>query len=192
MADRKTFATRGREQPEKEFVERVIEINRVTRVVAGGKRLRFRSLVVVGDRKGRVAYGIGKAGDVSQSIAKAVSDAKKRMGKVFLQEGSIPYGVKESYKSAHILLKPARRGSGVIAGGPVRAVLEIAGVKDIAGKMLGSSNKISNVIATIQALTKIRDPKIILAQRGMKPPAKESSPRVKPHQAEQSKKKEEK
>jgi len=166
-----TGFSKSAKQPEKEFVERVLEINRVTRVVAGGKRLRFRSLVVIGDRKGRVAYGLGKADDVSKSIAKAVSEAKKKLKQIFLREGTIPYTVEERYKSAHVLLKPTRKGSGIVAGGPVRVILEVAGIQDVSGKILGSNNKITNVIATINALTKIRDPKIILAQRGIKLPA---------------------
>ena len=161
----------GRRRPEsapKEFEERVVEINRVTRVVKGGKRMRFRALVVIGDKKGKVAYGLGKATDVTTAVAKAVTDAKKDMRTVFLNKGTLPYLVEGRHKSAHVLIKPAQSGTGLIAGGPVRVVLDLVGVKDAAAKMLGSSNKVSNIVATIDALSQMISPKVLFERRGTK------------------------
>ncbi|OGB73867.1 30S ribosomal protein S5 [candidate division Kazan bacterium RIFCSPHIGHO2_01_FULL_44_14] len=141
-------------------------MNRVTRVVKGGKRMRFRALVVIGDKNGRVAYGLGKAADVTTAVAKAVTDAKKDMRTVYLNKGTLPYLVEGKHKSAHVLIKPAQSGTGLIAGGPVRVVLDLVGVKDAAAKMLGSSNKISNIVATIDALSQMISPKAIFEQRG--------------------------
>ncbi len=167
-------ARNGRRRSEvlvKEFEERVVEINRVTRVVKGGKRLRFRALVVIGDKAShRVAYGIGKASDVTAAVTKAVADAKKDVRQVFLQEGTLPYRVSYSQKSAHVLIKPAPRGTGLIAGGPVRIVLQLAGVQDAVAKILGSSNKISNVAAAIGALSSLQPPSDIFKQRGVVQP----------------------
>lgn len=157
-----------------EFEERVIEVNRVTRVVKGGKRMRFRVLVVIGDQVNRVAYGLGKANDVATAVTKAVADAKKSLRTVYLRRSTIPYQVVHVHKSARVLLKPAPAGTGLIAGGPVRVVLELAGVKDIVAKMLGSKNKISNVAATIEALASITSPRAIFDARGVKPPQPKS------------------
>ncbi|RLC37908.1 30S ribosomal protein S5 [candidate division Kazan bacterium] len=156
-----------KEEVKKEFSERVLEINRVTRVVKGGKRLRFRALVVIGDNKNRVAYGLGKATDVSTAVRKGVTDAKKDIKTIYLKSGTLPYHVEEVYKSARVLIKPAKAGTGLIAGGPVRVVLQLTGVKDAAAKMLGSKNKINNVIATINALSKIMDPEVVMKRRGI-------------------------
>src|SRR4030042_697542 len=144
-----------RHPEEKEFIERVLEINRVTRVVKGGKRMRFRALVVIGDLKGRVGWGMGKAADVSGAIAKAVSAAKKQVTKLMFKGSSIPYPVRYTFKSAKILLKPASLGTGIIAGGSMRTVLQLAGIKDVVGKALGSQNKTSNTVATILELGSI-------------------------------------
>jgi len=149
-----------------EFQERVLEINRVTRVVKGGKRMRFRALVVIGDKINRISFGLGKANDVTAAVAKAVNEAKKNVITVYLTKGTLPYKITHSHKSATVLIKPAKAGTGLIAGGSVRIVLELAGVKDAVAKVMGSSNKISNVVATIQALEQIQAPKDILASRG--------------------------
>ncbi len=141
----------------KEFDNKVVEIRRVTRVVAGGKRMRFRALVVIGDRNGRVGIGLRKGVDVADAIGKATSQAKKHLIQAPLKDGTIPQRIQMKYKSAVVLLKPARAGTGIIAGGPVRAVLSLAGVKNITSKMLGSSNKISNVRATYEALRQLRE-----------------------------------
>jgi|SRR3989344_5389587 len=150
--------TRERESQDR-FEQRVVEISRVTRVVAGGKRMRFRALVVVGDRKGSVGMAVKKGSDVSEAVNKATTAAKRSMIKVPITRGSIPHRVISKYKASKILLKPAPEGSGVIAGGPIRAVVEAAGISNIASKMLGSPNKINNVTATLQALQQLKQPR---------------------------------
>ncbi|MBI4050418.1 MAG: 30S ribosomal protein S5 [Candidatus Doudnabacteria bacterium] len=145
-----------REVVKKEFQTKVVEIRRVARVVAGGKRMRFRALVVSGDRGGRVGIGLKKGSDVADAVAKASAQAKKNMISVSLAEGTIPHLVQLKYKSAKILLKPAKPGTGIIAGGPVRAVVSLAGIKNITSKMLGSPNKVSNVRATYEALKSLK------------------------------------
>jgi len=158
------------EKEKQEFTERVIEINRVTRVVKGGRRLRFRTLAVVGNRKGKVGFGLGKAGDVSQSIGKAVEKAYQNLQSIYLTpEGTVPYSIKSRAKRAQVLIKSAPAGTGVIAGGAVRTVLELAGLKNVVSKALGSGDKISNAVATIQALSQIIDPKELLKRRGKEP-----------------------
>ncbi len=164
--DRNRHRSARKETTPSEFQERVLEINRVTRVVKGGKRMRFRALVVLGDKISRVAYGLGKANDVTTAVAKAVNEAKKDLKNIYMIKGTLPYRVQASHKSATVLIKPAKSGTGLIAGGAVRIVLELAGVKDAVAKVLGSSNKISNVVATIQALDSVQPSAEILANRG--------------------------
>ncbi|MEK9181301.1 MAG: 30S ribosomal protein S5 [Patescibacteria group bacterium] len=147
----------AREQFEKrEFEQNVVEVTRVTRVVAGGKRMRFRALVVLGDKKGKVGMAVKKGADVSEAVNKAVTAAKKGMIKFPLVNGTIPHQVRSKYKACAVLLKPARPGTGVIAGGSIRAVVEVAGISDIVAKMLGSSNKINNVKAVFAALQSLK------------------------------------
>ena len=153
------------EREKSEFTERVLEINRVTRVVKGGKRMRFRALVVIGDEKGRISCGLGKAGDVSTAVGKAVASARKRVSTIYKKGSSIPYPVESHYKSARVLLKPAPAGTGIIAGGAMRVVLQLAGVKDVVGKALGSQNKTSNALATIKALSLLRDRRPVSAAK---------------------------
>lgn len=143
-------------QEEREFEERVVQIDRVSRTVKGGKRMRFRALVVIGNRKGKVGMGIGKAGDVQSSIQKAVRSAKKQLVTVTIINDTIPHETFFKYGSAHIFLKPAAPGTSVLAGGPVRAVIELAGIKNVLSKIIGSSNKINNVRATLGALTSMK------------------------------------
>ena len=143
-----------------EHDERVIQIDRVTRVVKGGRRLRFRATVVVGDRNGRVGVGVAKGAAVVLAIQKAIAKAKKNMAEVNLYGSTIPHEVNSVYCGAKVFLKPASPGTGVIAGGAVRAVVEAAGVKDILSKMLGSTNKINNVYATFQALESLQKKEI--------------------------------
>lgn len=140
----------------KEFEQKIVEIKRVTRVVAGGKRMRFRALVVIGDKKGKVGIGLRKGADVSEAVNKAVTAAKKTMVAVNLVNDTIPHEIKFKFKSSVVFMKPARPGTGVIAGGSIRQVLDLAGVKNVLSKMLGSSNKVNNVMATYLALTKMR------------------------------------
>lgn len=135
-----------------EFSETVVQINRVSKKTKGGNQMRFSALVVVGDKNGKVGAGIAKARDVRGAIMKAVSYAKRHMVEVPLRGTTIPFELTEKYNAARVLLKPAPEGSGIIAGGPMRVVLEAAGVRDAVGKILGTKNKISNVHATIKAL----------------------------------------
>ena len=144
------------EQVKRDFDQKVIEVKRVTRVVAGGKRMRFRALVVVGDRKGKVGVGLRKGTDVSEAVNKAVNAAKKTMISVHVVRDTIPHEMKLKYKSSIVFLKPALPGTGIIAGGAIRQVLDLVGVKNVLSKMLGSSNKVNNVMATYLALSKMR------------------------------------
>lgn len=158
---------RGRrgEREKSEFDQKLIQISRVTRVMAGGKRMSFRACVVIGDRKGRVAMGLRKGADVSIAINKAVAAAKKELLNVTIVNDTIPHPVTHKFGAAMVLLKPAPKGTGVIAGGPVRAVLELAGIKNVVSKMLGSKNKANNVKATIEALALLQDEKKIKSLR---------------------------
>lgn len=145
-------------QPEvKEFEETVVQINRVSKKTKGGNQMRFSALVVVGDRKGKVGVGLSKAGNVHGAIKKAISAAKRKMIQVPLRGTTILFSVREKFSAAKILLKPAPSGSGIIAGGPIRVVLEAVGVRDAVGKILGTKNKISNVYATMKALESISE-----------------------------------
>lgn len=148
----------GREREEKEFDEQVLELARVTRVTKGGKRMRFRATVVVGDRKGRVGFGIAKGADVALSVGKAVRAAKKRMLVVPIVNETIPHQALEKFAAAKVLLKPAPPGTGIKAGGAMRVVLELAGIPNVVGKQLGSANKINNVKAVMAALASLRRP----------------------------------
>jgi len=143
-----------------EYQDRVLELRRVTRVVAGGKRFRFRATVVIGDLRGRVGVGIGKGADVQSAIAKGRADAKKHVMNVPLTGQTIPHEVEAKFSAARVRLKPAVKGHGLKAGGAVRVVLTLAGVKDIVAKALGgTSNKLTNALATIAALKKIKTKK---------------------------------
>jgi len=137
---------------EKQFDERVVHIDRVARVVKGGRRFRFRALVVVGDRKGKVGIGTAKGADVTAAVCKATEAAKKHFVKAILYKGTVPHEVDAKVSGAHILIMPAAPGTGLIAGGVVRTILEVAGVSDILSKSLGSSNKTNIAYATIEAL----------------------------------------
>lgn len=137
---------------EREFDQKVVEIRRVSRTVAGGKRMKFRALVVIGDHKGRVGVGWRKGVDVPESVAKAVSAAKKNMIAVQIKDGTLPHEIMQKFKASKVFLKPASQGTGLIAGGAVRQVLDLAGVKNILSKTYGSRNKVNVVMATFQAL----------------------------------------
>lgn len=145
-----------KEKQFKEFEEKVIEINRVSRTVKGGRRLRFRALVAIGNKKGKVGFGIGKANEVAIAVAKAVKEANKNIIEIPIINDTIPCEIKYKYGSACVFLKPAAPGTSVIAGGSVRAIIELAGIKNILSKIYGSSNKINNVVATIQALQSLK------------------------------------
>lgn len=163
---------------EKEFEQKIIDLARVARVVAGGRRFRFRVAVVVGNRKGKVGIGVAKGADVSIAVEKAVSKAKKNLFTVALEKGTITHEIEARFKAAHILLKPASEGTGIIAGGPVRAVVELAGVRNIVSKMLGSNNKISNARATFKALQDLETREEVLERRGKKIISKPSLPKT--------------
>lgn len=141
---------------EEEFEQRIIDIARVTRVMAGGKRMRFRACVVIGDKKGRVGLATKKGPDVSMAIQKAVTAAKKNLTRVNIEKGTIPHQVLEKYGSARVLIRPVKEGKGIIAGGPVRSVIEVSGIQNVVSKMLGSNNKINNAWATLNALKRLR------------------------------------
>ncbi len=152
---------------ETDLTDRIIHINRTSKVVKGGRRFSFSALVVVGDGSGNVGYGLGKAKEVPEAIRKGVEKAKKNMISVPLQGTTIPYDVVGKYGAGKVLLLPASEGTGVIAGGAVRAILEVAGVSDILSKCLGSNNPHNVVKATIRALQQLRSPEEILARRGL-------------------------
>lgn len=143
------------ERQPKEFEEKVVQIRRISKKTKGGNTIRFSALVVVGNKKGKVGLGVAKAADVRSAIQKSIEYAKRRMIEVPMKGTTLPYSVKEKFSSAVVMLKPAPPGSGIIAGGTMRVVLELAGVRDAVGKILGSKNKISNVYATFEALQKI-------------------------------------
>lgn len=153
------------DKPVREFDQKVVEVKRVTRVTGGGKRMRFRALVVIGDHKGKVGIGLRKGNDVSEAVNKAVNEAKKNMITLPLVNDTIPHEIKLKYKSSQIIMLPARPGTGVIAGGAVRSVLDMAGVKNVISKMLGSNNKVNNVRAAFAAFNSMRSKESILATR---------------------------
>jgi len=140
----------------KEFDEEVLQIDRVTRVVAGGRRLRFRATVIIGNRKGRVGMGLGKAGEVAIAIQKGIAKARKNLITVPISRNTIPHPTDQKFKSAKIMMKPASEGTGIIAGGAIRKILDLAGVKNILSKRFGTTNKIANARATIMALKKLK------------------------------------
>jgi small subunit ribosomal protein S5 len=142
-------------QEPKEFEETVVEIKRVSKKTKGGNKIRFSALVVVGNRKGKVGVGLSKAPDVRSAIIKAIGFAKRRLINVPMKGTTIPFSVEQKFSAAKVILKPAPSGSGIVAGGAMRVVLEATGVKDAVGKILGSRNKTSNVYATMEALKKI-------------------------------------
>ncbi len=168
MAKNNQSNSKDRVKPaETELKEKLVSLNRVAKVTKGGRTFSFAAIVVVGDGNGTVGHGLGKARDVSESIAKAVDDAKKNLVKVPIHKGTIPHEQKGKFGAGKVLIKPAADGTGVIAGGAMRAVLEIAGVHNVLAKSQGSSNPHNVVKATIDALSKMRNPMAIAKQRSI-------------------------
>ena len=154
-------------QGDSDFKEKVVAINRVAKVVKGGRRFSFSAIVVVGDGKGNVGYGLGKANEVTDAIAKGIDDARKNVVKVPLYKHTVPHVMEGRYGGGFVLVQPAAAGTGVIAGGAMRAVFESAGIKDVLAKSKGSSNPHNVVKATFAALAKMRDPMQIAQARGI-------------------------
>jgi small subunit ribosomal protein S5 len=157
---------RDRDPVEKEFVEKLVKLNRTAKVVKGGRRFSFSALTVIGDRKGNVGYGFGKANDVSEAIRKSIDKAKRNMVKLPVVKGTIPHEVTGYFKASQVLLKPARSGTGIIAGGPVRAIMEAGGITDILSKSIGAASQYNVVKATFDCISRMMDAKTIAKNRG--------------------------
>ena len=160
---------RNKEEAPSEFVEKVVSLNRVSKTVKGGRVAKFSALCVVGDGKGRVGFGMGKASEVSEAIRKGLEDAKKNLCTITLTGTTIPHEVTDEFGAGRVLLKPAPEGTGVIAGGAVRAVVEAAGIKDIRTKCLRTNNPANVVAATMEGLKSLRDAAQVAAVRGKTP-----------------------
>ena|SRR3972149_5966357 len=160
MANKSEKGKRGMRREKPEFDQKLLDLARVTRVVKGGRRFRFRATLVIGNRKGKVGVGVAKGSDVSDAIQKAFNDAKKNMVTIKLNGSTISHDILVKLGASKVLLKPASEGRGVIAGGAVRAVVDLVGVKDIVSKSLGSSNPLNVARATVKALQKLKAPKI--------------------------------
>src|SRR3979409_2167177 len=159
----------GRDREESEFTEKLVNINRVAKVVKGGRRFGFAALVIVGDKKGRVGYGSGKAREVPEAIRKATEQAKRGMVRVPLREGrTLHHDVNGHYGAGRVVLRAAKPGTGIIAGGPIRAIFEALGVQDVVAKSIGTSNPHNMIKATFEALSHLTSPRAVAARRGKK------------------------
>ncbi len=156
----------NKEREPKEFVEKLVKLNRTAKVVKGGRRFSFSALTVVGDQKGKVGFGFGKANDVTEAIRKSIDKAKRNMVYVPIKNGTIPHEIQADFKSSSVLLKPACSGTGLIAGGAVRAVLEAAGATDVLSKSLGANSSVNVIRATFEAIKKLMDAKSVAKNRG--------------------------
>jgi len=157
---------RDREPAEKEFIEKLVKLNRTAKVVKGGRRFSFSALTVIGDRKGKVGYGFGKANDVSEAIRKSIEKAKSNMIMLPVKNGTIPHEIEGVFKASRVLLKPACSGTGIIAGGPVRAIMEAGGVTDVLSKSIGAASQYNVVKATFDCISKMFDARTIAKNRG--------------------------
>ena len=154
------------EKPQSEYIEKVVHLNRVSKTVKGGRVMKFSALMVVGDGKGKVGFGLGKAAEVPEAIRKGLEDAKKNMVNITVAGTTIPHEVIGEFGAGRVMLKPAAEGTGIIAGGPVRAVMEAAGIRDIRAKCLRSNNPQNVVAATFQGLRSLRGPEEVARIRG--------------------------
>jgi len=157
---------RDREPAEKEFIEKLVRLNRTAKVVQGGRRFSFSALTVIGDKKGKVGYGFGKANDVSEAIRKSIDKARRNMVTLPVKNGTIPHEILGEFKSSRVLLKPACSGTGIIAGGPVRAIMEAGGVTDVLSKSLGAASQYNVVKATFDCISKMLDARQVAKNRG--------------------------
>ncbi|MDR1031063.1 MAG: 30S ribosomal protein S5 [Treponema sp.] len=157
---------RNFQEKDKEFIEKLVKLNRTAKVVKGGRRFSFSALTVIGDRKGKVGYGFGKANDVSEAIRKSVEKAKRNLVPLPIKNGTIPHEIQGVFKASKVLLKPACSGTGIIAGGPVRAIMEAGGVTDVLSKSIGASSQYNVLKATFDCISKMMDAKTIAKNRG--------------------------
>jgi len=156
---------RGQEK-DKEFIEKLVKLNRTAKVVKGGRRFSFSALTVVGDRKGKVGFGFGKANDVSEAIRKSIEKAKRNLVKLPVKNGTIPHEIEGAFKASRVYLKPACSGTGIIAGGPVRAIMEAGGVTDVLSKSIGASSQYNVVKATFEGISRMMDARALSKARG--------------------------
>jgi small subunit ribosomal protein S5 len=164
--DRDRDRDRNSQDKDKEFIEKLVKLNRTAKVVKGGRRFSFSALTVVGDRKGNVGYGFGKANDVSEAIRKSIEKAKRNLVRLPVKNGTIPHEIIGLFKSSEVLLKPACSGTGIIAGGPIRAIMEAGGVTDVLSKSIGAKNQYNVVKATFNCISRMMDAKIVAKNRG--------------------------
>jgi small subunit ribosomal protein S5 len=164
--DRDRDRDRNAQDRDKEFVEKLVKLNRTAKVVKGGRRFSFSALTVVGDRKGKVGYGFGKANDVSEAIRKSIEKAKRNLVRLPVKKGTIPHEIIGLFKSSEVLLKPACSGTGIIAGGPIRAIMEAGGVTDVLSKSIGAKNQYNVVKATFNCISRMMDAKVVAKNRG--------------------------